>query len=348
MTQPDENKDWKRYVPRFIRKDFIRKLIAFLLTLLIVFLVNYRQTDSANIKIANVRYVIANEQYVFASADSADETPEVTLSVSSSKRQLASLKGDDFSLEIPIDAESAEKGEIDLNKLDVRRVVSPDGVTVKSFVTQKLKLPPLEKNERKRVPLEAVYDSSELSPDYRIADIQFFSPETARPVTGVEVTGVTRALSRVRSVTTRAIPLRGMTDSFEYTVPVSAFPRNDDVVSSLASVIVKVSIVRDVHVETIHKVPVMALANPPLIRNFIVTPIDAAVEVSVRGLRKNVDAFMEAYAKSPEILFTFVDISNLKKGDGSETPRLIDVRCMTSFPDVTLSVTPSKVNFKIH
>lgn len=193
---------WQRFIPRIIRHDYVRKLIALFLASIIYIGVLDRLSTNREISPVGVQ-VIPPAGFV------VKDIPSVRLSVSGSQSKLKSLKPEDFSVsELSINPENYKPGEPYILQLTPDNFIAPLGVSVVSVTPETIQIP-IDRIETKSLRVKAEYDSSSPLPQgYKIRKT------TIKPST-VNVTAPSMILRTLGDVKTFPIKLNTMTQDFD-------------------------------------------------------------------------------------------------------------------------------------
>lgn len=333
---------YKKYVPRFIRHDFMRKFIALLFSAMIVWLVNTKQTEDREIK--NIRVTLTPmSDYIFRDPSAANEKPAITVTVRGIKDEIEKLSPSDFHVDVSVGAEAAASGIAQIRRAQIS--VSNKSVKVVAPEVIEIKVPELEKIVTEEIPVKVDYNPSELPAGYSVSrknGIALFAPDGRHEIRTVKVRGPESIIRRI-SVSTKRIPLEDMTGAFEFTTPLVVNPAGNEVELIPSKLRVKVTVVQDTS-EYKMTVPLTVLANPALVRTFRVVPSESEISITVSGTRENIEKFRIARP----LVYAYIDISEIKKGEGSDVPRDLNVICFTDFPDVKLTPSPATLKVTVH
>ncbi len=218
MIVSKRKKLWRK-VPGIIRHDFVRKLLALLLALIVYAAV----TDKMGVE-RDIHNVAVDIPAVLTLPGAPNpvtllkiegRNPKVKIRVRGSERILKNLSDYDFTIPGPVfKPEGYVPGapyQLHLSPSDVK---GPSRVQILSVEPEVLPVD-FDVQEVKSVRIRAVFDpGSPLPEGYAVRKVAF-SPQEVR------VTGPRLALAKLKSLQTKPIPLAGITQSFDYSAEVA-------------------------------------------------------------------------------------------------------------------------------
>ncbi|MBE6405337.1 MAG: hypothetical protein E7040_04875 [Lentisphaerae bacterium] len=237
MQSDEKKKRFLRMIPGFIRKDFVRKLIAFVLAAIIYVAVLDRLSISHEIPGVEIPINPPSNFVVIEKG-----SPAVRLTVTGSQSHLKRLKPEDFTIsDIEIKPEKYKEGQPYILELSPSNFHGPLGVTVVSVSPEILRID-IDKLETKELPVKAEFDLQQPLPAGYKIDRCIISPEKVR------VTAPAMILKTMKEVKTTQINLDNMTSSFDINKDlVSPSP---DIKISPQEVGVRIDIVRNFEEKT--------------------------------------------------------------------------------------------------
>lgn len=202
MPDQEQKKDWQRFVPRLIRHDYVRKLIAIFLTAIIYIAVLDRLSTNREIPSVNVPLKTPAGFVI-------KDMPTVRLSVTGSQSKLKTLKPEDFTIsDLEIKPENYKPGQPYVLQLTPENFHGPLGVSIVSVTPETIQIP-IDKIETKAINVKAVYDtSSPLPQGYKIKNT-IVKPQT------VNVTAPSMILRSLKEIKTEPIKLNSITKDFD-------------------------------------------------------------------------------------------------------------------------------------
>lgn len=202
MPDQTPKKDWQRFVPRFIRHDFVRKLIALFLAAIIYIAVLDRLSTNREIPAVNMA-LKPPAGFVI------NDIPTVRLSVSGSQSKLKSLKPEDFTVsDIKINPENYKPGQPYTIQLTPDNFHGPLGVSVVAVTPETIQIP-IDKIETRALIVKAEYDSGSPLPHGYQVKRSIVKPET------VNVTAPSMILRTLGDIKTYPINLNMITQDFD-------------------------------------------------------------------------------------------------------------------------------------
>lgn len=325
MKIDTSDRPWLKLIPRFIRKDFVRKLMAVILASIIYVAVLDRL--STNHEIPGITVPIKPPPGFVLMEEG---NPVVKVTVSGSQSLLKRLKVEDFSVSgLEIDPSNYQEGEPYILPLSPSNIHAPLGISVVSVSPESLRVD-IDKQITKELHVQAVYDSKmPLPPGYAISKITV-SPQNVR------ITGPSVIVAKLNNMKTLPISLDGMTQSFDVNAEVQV--SRPDIKVSPGKVLVQTEIKREIERKTYVGLPIRIMkgkdnesAEVDLLNTNLVSVIVSAPSEILRKL-------------SPGEIKVYVDISDLGKSGNHE----LDLGCWIADNGVIVeSIHPKKVKVKI-
>ena len=256
-----------------LTRDFLRKLLALFLALLLYGAVTYRFSRAEPLRLSGVPVELQLPEGI---VNLNGGVPPVTLVVTGSTRVLNSLSSRDFIGKVRIREGSFMRGTPYRLKLSSRDFKTPPGVEINDIEPRELLLE-LEPIVSRRVPIEVRFDSLDRLPrDYQLDRIICVPDE-------VQVSGPESLISELRTVKTQPIPLdRTVTDGFDYTAPL----RTPDGMRILPErVAVRIEVARKYATRTFKGIPLRLLLSPEQRRERLSVELQGPplAEVSISG-----------------------------------------------------------------
>ncbi|WP_176012375.1 YbbR-like domain-containing protein [Victivallis sp. Marseille-Q1083] len=325
MYNSDNNRGPWRYVPEIIRRDFIRKVIAFSFALLLYFTIATRIGTEE--KISNVPVTLD----IPAGLINLDKAPQrVTVTVKGSKKALAEVNVSALKVKAQVLA-SNYTGVPYVIRLTPDNVKAPFGTSVVGIDPKDIVVN-LEPLESRKVPVVARFDSQDyLEKDYSVGQVKFMPGE-------VWIRGPKSLVDNIDSVSTQPIPLdRRIIDSFEYSTE-AVVPEGVNV--SPTKISAEVEIVKLFTNRVFKSIPLRVLYPSGSEAKMKVELLTApSVEVTLNGPKGLIGSL------KPEVIRPYIDLNNLSD-PGTYT---LDVACyLNNAPDCSIvSIYPPKVQVKL-
>ena len=309
---------WKKMIPGFIRKDFVRKIIALFLASIIYVAVLDRLSTSREIPGIHIP-LKAPAGFVLIEKGS----PAVRLSVTGSQSKLKELKPEDFTFsEIEIKPENYEEGKSYTLPLSPSNFHGPLGVTVVSVSPESLQVH-IDKLVTKDLKVKAEYDTTFPLPHGYVVKGTTVTPELVR------VTAPSMVMRNLEDIKTLPVELNTMTQDFD--IDKNILVPYDGMKVSPQSVVVRTKIERKFEEKTFSdlKINIMQDSNwrfeLPSVEYADVT-LSAPLEILQKLTSENIK------------VYAFVG-KNIKSG--SHTLKL---QCNVNTPGVTvLKISPETV-----
>ena len=217
-----------------VRKDFVRKIIALLLTIIIYVAVLARLSVSHDIPGIDIPINPPSGFVVMQKG-----SPTVRLTVTGSQNRLKRLKPEDFKVtDLEIKPEKYVEGKPYILQLSPSNFHAPLGVSVESVSPESLRID-IDKLESMELPVKAAFDPLQPLPaGYKVGHYEI-SPEKVR-VTAPSM--FLKGKNAIREVTTLPIGLDNMTGTFDVNKNISIL--RPDIKISPENVRVRLFIVR--------------------------------------------------------------------------------------------------------
>ena len=203
----DEQKKNLRWIPAFIRHDFVRKAIALFFACLVYAIVAYKVGGTVNIP--SVPVIIEMP----AGLVNKDTTiPKVKVYLRGSKRTLSNITAADLSIKVRVEENKYLPGSPYTLKINLDNIETPAGSRPVNVIPDEFKLL-LEERIPKEVEIKPRFNSERnLPPDFAVGKVRL-SPATAI------IKGPKSVIDETREIFTQPIPLdRSTIESFEYQV----------------------------------------------------------------------------------------------------------------------------------
>jgi len=282
-------------IPKIIRKDFIRKFVAFLFSCFIWYLVSNKLMNDFEIKNVKIKFIAPDG---WAIEEKSNNNPFVSINIEAPKGKVLSAK--DFTIEKKILAKNCKEGNIhiEINNNDIK---APSGVKIKSIYKNK-KTITLDKRITKSINVIVERDkNSPLSDDYECD----FNEISIQPKT-IKITGSKKEVNKISEIKTKPIPM-DTTESFNILVEIEN--KNKKIKLSKHKVLVKVEIYKKFSEKTFYKTQneIEIIKNSAGPFNIEFLNKDSQILVKVAGLRKSLENIPEAEVE------TFIDCLNINK-----------------------------------
>ena len=314
---------WQLFIPRIIRHDFWRKLIALSLALISYFFIQFKIGDENHFKSIPVKINLPPK---LINLD--QQIPRVTVTLRGSKSKLNKFSNSDIRIVANVEEKKFTAGMPYNLKLTPDDVTVPFGFTVTKIAPSELVLN-LEEVIQKKVSVKPVFDAKQLPNDYIVGKITVIPPE-------VWISGASSLIKNIESVDTEAIPLQNQTESFEYSAKLQS---SSNYKLTLKQVTVKVEILKYLDTRTINTVPIKVLRPSNESSDVKVELLSSPnVDVTINGPQSKVNII------KPAMLKPYIDISDLEV-PGKYT---ITVGCYIGIDGVKLvSLFPKQVTVKL-
>ncbi len=311
------------HILRFIKRDFLRKLIAVAVALLIYHAIE-RDEETQSVQFEVPVEIITPEGMVCVGGNS---NVELSFTCKSRDRELFSkLRG-----QLHIDPAKYTPGAPYRVTLTESVFNFPRSVSDFRASPAHLALN-IENIAKKKVPVAARYDANKLSRDYAVGSIRF-EPES------VELTGPATVLNEISTIyCTEPIPLdRTLTMGFDQAMRLKI---PSGVKSNVSEVLASVEIIPSNTVRRIRNLPLSLVYSGTEKRFFRPQGALPAVEVTVEGMVDKVNSL------PPEALRPYLDLS----GAGGGGRQTLPVKCIVPAGEngfFIRSVTPEKVTLDL-
>lgn len=313
-----------RFVPKIIRHDFGRKVIALTLTALIYFAVTEQTGQSKTVDDVEVKLALPENL-----VDIGGKIPHASVTVTGPERLLKSLSRGDFSIVLPFDATFTPGRTTYQIPLYPGNVKSPFGVSVVKVEPSVMSFE-VDRIVSKPLPMEPVYSPDSALPEgYTVGKVTF-----AQPV--VSVTAPETMLSNLKAIQTDVIPLDKTTQSFSYTVGLKS--PNPSITLTPAKVMVNVEILKEFETRTFKDVPIRILNATGRQELTVDILSDSDVDVIVEGNRSVLELL------EPENLKPYIDVSRIEKSGIYN----MNVNCWVDRDDVRIkTIHPDLLSVKL-
>lgn len=313
-----------RFIPGFIRRDFIRKLMALILASIIYAAVLDRL--STNHVVPGVRIPV-NPPPGFVLMEEGN--PVVKVTVSGSQSLLKRLKPEDFTVtDVEIDPEQYREGRPYVLPVTPENIHSPIGVKVISVSPESFRVD-IDKEVSRELPVEAVFDSKmPLPPGYAVTKVTV-SPQNVR------VTGPSMILKELGIMKTEPISLDRMTQSFD--VNTYVVMTRPDIKITPGKVLVQTEIKREISTRTFSQIPVRIMRGAENVSAEVEFLSPAYVNVTVSAPSEILERLT-----SPEIK-VHIDLS----GVGAKGTFELKLNCWVANNVEVKSMTPRTVKVRI-
>lgn len=284
MSNEKEKRNW---IPEFIRHDFFRKLIAFVMALLIWLTVQSLIDREKELNGIKVKLQIP-KSYILM-----DNVPNLSLKIKASENKLRELSSSDFSVSkkiIPDSYKNAQTLEVNLNSQDIKK---PPMVSILDFEPEKFYIRLDRKTEiPKKVDVKLNF-TGRPSKGYKVAN---YNTTPAQ----VNLSGPISIVEKIESVKTKAIILDDtLVDSFDKNIEIA--PIREGLSVSPSSVLAKVDIIRDQSTKTFRNIKIKILRPSSLsdknVELFSTPHVDITLTGSKQKLekldRKKIKAFID-------------------------------------------------------
>ena len=323
--QRKQNGGIMQYLPGFIRKDFVRKLMAVILTAIIYAAVMDRL--STNHDVAGVPLAVKPPPGFVLMEDGIQS---VKVTVAGSQSLLKRLKSSDFIVTgIEIDPDLYQEGKPYILNVRPENISSPIGIKVISVTPQSFRVD-MDKVDTKDLPVEAVFDTKMPPPPGYAVNKVNVSPQYVR------VTAPSMILEKLQVMKTEPISLDRMIQSFD--VNTNVVVSRPDIKVSPGKVLVQTEIKREIEKAIFPGLPVRIMKGAD--------NEDCAVDVlNGKTASVTVSAPSEILKRlTPSDIKVYVDISGLGN-DGSHELRL---GCWVTVNDVVVEqIHPETIKVRI-
>lgn len=311
----------KLTVPLFVRRDFLRKMMALLFAILLWFYVEGQVRegetfDNIPVKLKYDRNSICLEKEVFT----------VSVAVRGSGRVLQKVRPSDLKVSAEITSVPKGVGFYEL-PLPPESVSAPAGVRVTQVIPARLTLPVDRMETRNNVPVRVTFSGS-LRAGYQVGKCSV-SPSQ------VDIRGPGKVLPDVRELVTEPVPLdETLTQEFEVDVKLAS---RAGITANTESVHVVVEVSKQTILQTYQELPLYVLSGSG--DSLVVTEALPAVSITLQGPRAVLES-VDAFALRP-----FVDISTITKPGRYRRPVQLWVGGLATV--MVESVTPSIVDVTV-
>ena len=283
----------QKVLPNFIKRDFVRKVIALALALIVYFVVLEKLGGERELSNVVVNLTVPNALVVLE-----DKPQLVALKVRGSERTLKKLTENDFSIDLKVDESKYVPRKPYSLMVDPKDVKSPFGVTVLS-VKPSMVFIDFDRLASKTVILKASFDPDSKLPDGYVVGKTVTSPSDVR------VTGPSSVVDKIESMQTRPIPLSSITQSFEYAAEVATAGPALKVSPSKA--LVQVEVVKESDARLFKNVPIRILKSSGFKRLSVEMLSAPNAEISVYGPKGLLELMRDDEVKP------YIDISQFEQ-----------------------------------
>ncbi len=295
----DRKKLWRK-VPGIIRHDFVRKVLALLLALIVYAAVTDKmgvERDIHNVAVEIPAVLTLPGAPPVTLLKIEGKQPKVKIRVRGSERILKNLSDYDFAIPSPLfKPEGYVPGapyQLHLSPSDVK---GPPRVQILAVEPAVLPVD-FDVQEVKTVQVRAVFDTKKPLPEGYGVQKVMLSPQEVR------VTGPKLALQKLESLQTRPIPLAGITQSFDYNAEIALSTPALKV--SPESVFVQIDIARNIGSLTFPLLPLRVLDDKtPNSYEFMTA---SRIDVTLSGPKGALSQLKQDDIKP------YIDISNLNQ-----------------------------------
>lgn len=322
MSTNDTEKQIKkrrlRWIPKFIRHDFWRKVCAFFFALIVMYYVYPRsdeETDNYLIHQVRVR-LLPKDGYLLKYSN-----PDfVNIVFRGSKKMLAEMKPEDLVFFVPV-------GEQEWTEKKV--LLKPEHLTflkVRPANLRMLKVEPevielkMDKIKTKEFPISAVYNEEELPQGYYVQSVSF--PEGGK----VPVRGDDSVLKQLKMINTKPISLAHHIAAFTTSVELDK-PAG---LACIDQVTVEVRISR-FNSKTFMGLPVRVLLSPDQLGKFVVKLGRPEADVQLSGKKEVIDALGIGSVRP------YLDLTGLRQ-DHVGKEMTVPLQCAAGNPDAGIKL----------
>ena len=287
---------FKLPIPGFIRRDFLRKLVAFFFAVLI-----WKAVDVQLHEFETIGNVPVRINYEAGKMVVEDRVITADVTVRGSRRRLQKLQVTDLSIQadVPVVEEGVRNYELRLSPGDVS---TPPGVRVQSISPSRIQIP-VDRIVARDVPVR-VNDQGELSPGYRVQERKVVP-------SNVTVIAPSKIANDITRISTQTILLRdNLTHDFNQDNVALEIPANVRV--SPRTVHVAYSIARHTGQKNLNDIPIRVLFD----RDSQIRPKQELPKVSVtaRGTKTELEKLQS------HMIRAFVDLSTITSPGNYQRP----------------------------
>jgi len=320
MSNKKNKKDKFRFIPRIIRYDFFRKMIALFFALLLWRSVDSQLSEHETLRNIPIHVSLSNNMQCMSI-----NPKTVTIKVKASRYALNKLSSTDVEVNIKDLDESIvnEKEQVVQYKIDIRHDVSlPSGITVLQIKPEVIDIN-VEKRISKTVPIKLVY-SGLLMSGYSYNENRLIPKQ-------VIITGPKGSVDEIKYIETEPVILREVNvDDFECEVALS---KRKGISLSTPRVTAQIEIFKKLDVREFANIEVKPFGVAAGKGNIAIIP--NKVLIMVDGVKKSLEVMNESN------IHPYIDITTLKE-PGTYS---LDVKCWIDAKDVKVKeIIPSKVN----
>ena len=322
MNKTDKKKKKFRFIPGFIRHDFLRKLIALFFAVLI-----WQRVDSEIAEPDTLRDIPVQISLP-ANLERTNETPiRVSLKVKASRRILNNLSLNDINIKVKLNESSVHKNSLAISyRIDPKKDISlPSGITVLQVTPETIEIS-VDRKVSKTVPVELIC-SGVLLDGYSFRESAVIPKQ-------VIITGPQSIIDPMKEIKTQPIILKTINvEDFECDVKLDI---KNNVVANRAAVTAQIEIYKKYDVREFSNMSIKTYGSAASPCKAILQPPQAFI--IIKGVKKSVEIMQET------ALHPFVDISGLKvPGKYS-----LKIKCWADDKDVRVKeIKPKKIDVEL-
>ena len=307
-----------RWIPKFIRLDFWRKVSAFFFALIVMYYVYPRSDEQTNnYLIHQVRVRLMPKDGYLLKFNNPDY---VNVVFRGSKKVLAELKPEDLVFSVPLGEKEWSEKNAHLKKEHLTFLkVRPANIRMLKVEPDIIELK-MDKIKTKEFPVAAVYDEEELPRGYYVQSVSF--PGGGK----VQVRGDDSVLKQLKQISTKPISLAhhiaDFTASVELDRPAGLVCRDQ--------VTVEVRISR-FNSKTFMGLPVRVLLSPDQLGKFVVKLGRPDADVQLFGKKEVIDA-LDIGSVRP-----YLDLTGLRQ-DHMGKEMTVPLQCAAGNPDAGIKL----------
>lgn len=318
----DKKKNKLKFIPGFIRHDFLRKLIALIFAILV-----WQRVDSEIAEPDTIRDVPVNISLPANLERTSDKPINVKLEVKASRRILNNLSLKDININIKLDEPAFKKNPMVIShRIDpVSDISLPSGITVKQVDPEIISIS-VDRKVSKTVPIKLDYSGYLLDGySYRLMGL---IPSS------VIITGPQSIIRSMKDIKTQPIILKPENvEDFE--CEVDLVPK-DNITVSRKAVTAQIEIYKKYGIREFNDIPIKTYGSPASPGKAVLQPAKAFIIVN--GVKKSVEIMQD------KELHPFVDITGLKV-PGTYS---LAIKCWVDDKDVKIkAIKPKQVNVEL-
>jgi YbbR domain-containing protein len=313
----------KKFIPSFIRHDFLRKLIALSFAVLVYFMVSNQMGKEDTIE--GVKVNISLPDSLMGKYDNM-----VKVRVIASEKRLNRLTPSDLNINLVVKKDNYIPGKPYALQINPHDVKAPIGVTVIGVDPNEITLY-LDEKISQTANVEANFARLSLLPDgYKIGKIEIEPPQ-------VELIGPKTLVESMDVVRTQPIPLDGsIIEPFDMRIKLENTSKNIKIEPD--AVHVRVNVVKEYDSKMYKAVPIKILEMPDDARFKVELTQNPNVDITLSGQKSMIEMLKKSQLKA------YIDVSQFDE-PGLYT---VQVGCWIGVPGVTVkAVVPDKVQVKL-